>query len=241
MVEFEGGIDVWDILSLTAASAAGAGVGAYIPPIVGKVAGFKCRQYGKPFLRNSFSGKSRVLVILLTAALAALSVWCVPLSQAPFYIGFCVIAIVGTLIDTQIRMIPNELVLLLFALGLGYRLMVAGFAGLLHSLLASLITAGIFLLAAGTTFVLKKSIGVGAGDLKLAMAISFIVGLSEIYLFLFGMVASLLVYCLAGLCFRKLTVSSTFPMCGQIMAGFVFTLFAPHLIPGLAGYLLLPV
>ena len=232
---------MWDVLCLTAASAAGAGVGAYIPPIVKKVVGFKCRQYGRPFLRAGFSKKSRVLVILLTAALAALSIWLVPPGQVPFYIGFCVIAIVGTLVDNRIRMIPNELVLLLFALGLGYRLMVAGFAGLLHSLLALLITAGIFLLAAGTTFLLKKSIGVGAGDLKLAMAISFTVGLSEVYLFLFGVVAAMLVYCLAGLCSRRLTVSSTFPMCGQIMAGFVFALFAPYLMPELSGYLLLPV
>lgn len=228
-----------NVLYLTAASAVGAGMGAFIPPIVKKVVGLKCRQYKKPLVRSRFSVKKRASLILLTVAFAALSVRFVPLGQVPFYIGFCTIAIIGALVDHRIRMIPNELVLLLLALGLAYRITVAGVAGLPRSLLASLITAGVFLLAAAITYFLKKDVGIGAGDLKLAVTISFIIGLSGIYLFLFGMVAAMLLYCLGGLLSRRLTVSSTFPMCGQIMAGFIFTLFAPHVMPDLSEYLLL--
>lgn len=228
-------------LYLTTASALGAGAGACIPPLVKKVVGFKCSQYKKPLVRVGFSVKSRVFLILLTVAFAILSVWFAPWERVPFYIGFCMIAIAATLVDHRIRMIPNEMVLLLFALGLGYRVMVAGFSGLLYSLLASLITAGVFLLAMGVVFLLKKNIGVGAGDLKLAVTASFIVGLSGIYLFLFGMVAAMLLYCLGGLLLKKLTMYSTFPMCGQIMAGFVFALFAPYVLPGFSESLLLPV
>jgi Predicted membrane-associated HD superfamily hydrolase len=235
-----GGTGMENVLYLTVASAVGVGMGAFIPPFVKRVVGFKCRQYGRPLVRRRFSVRTWGFVIVLTVAFALLSARFVSLEQSPFFIGFCVIAIVGTLVDHQIRMIPNELVLLLFMLGLPYRIMVSGFSGVPRSMLASLITAGVFLLAAGTTFLLKKNIGVGAGDLKLAVTISFIVGLSGVFLFLFGMVAAILLYCFGGLLSRRLTVGSTFPMCGQIMAGFVFALFAPYVVPCLSEYLLLP-
>ena len=229
-----------NVLYLTMASAVGAGAGAFIPPIVKKVVGFKCSQYKRPLVRIRFSAKSRTFLILLTVAFAVLSVRFAPWEQAPFYIGFCMIAITATLVDHQIRMIPNEILLLLLAIGLPYRVMTAGFPGLLDSLLAALITAGIFLLSMGVIFLMKKNVGVGAGDLKLAVVIAFIVGLSRIYLFLFGMVAAMLLYCLGGLFFRKLTIGSAFPMCGEIMAGFVFALFAPYALSGFAGCLPLP-
>lgn len=227
-------------LYYAAASAVGAGMGAAIPSVVKKMEKDKCLKYGKPFMQDGISGKSRVFLIVLAAAFAVLSVCFVPLGQVPFYIGFCVIVIVGTLIDNRIRIIPNELVLLLLTLGLAYRLMIVGFTGVLRSLLASLITAGVFLLAAGATYFLKKNIGVGAGDLKLAVTLSFVVGTSGIYLFLFGMAAAMLLYCLSGFLFRKLTIVSTFPMCGQIMAGFVFALFVPYVAPQLSRYFTIP-
>jgi leader peptidase (prepilin peptidase)/N-methyltransferase len=233
------GVSLENLLYLATASVVGAGIGITIPPIVKKAVAFKCKKDGKPVPKNKRSLKNRILIVLLTMMIAILSIRFVPLGQVGFYIVFGVIAIIGTLIDNQIRIIPNELVLMLFIIGLVYRLLVTGFGGLLNSLLAFLFVVVIFSLAAGATFFLKKSIGVGAGDLKLAATIAFIVGLSGVCFFLFGMVAAILIYCLAGLFLRKLTIGSAFPMCGQIMVGFVIALFVPYVIPALPDYLLL--
>lgn len=211
-------------------SAAGAGIGFLIPFITDKIIIYKCRKTGKPLPEYGYSYLGRAIIIVISAALAALCADCVPPIQIIFYVLFATAAIIGTIIDKKLRIIPNELVLALLVVGLVFRLLVSGFKGLLDSLAALLIVLVIFALAAAATKFISKNIGVGAGDMKLAAVAAFIVSLSGMFYFLIGLAVFVGIYCIVGLFLHMLTTKSTFPMCGQIMAGFLFALYIPYLI-----------
>lgn len=219
------------------AAMGGVAVGLLIPAAVKQIVAFKCKKNGRPVPEKLLSKPERSAIILVSAGLSVLSVYFAAPEQAPFYVIFWLIAIIGTLVDNQIRVIPNELVLMLLIVGLVYRRIFTENGTLMESLAALLLAVGILASSAGITFFFKKNIGIGAGDVKLIAAIAFIMGLSGVYLFLFGMVLAILIYCIFGLASGKLIIGSSFPMCGQIMAGFVIALFVPYFIPIISIYL----
>ncbi|MEG6572730.1 prepilin peptidase [[Clostridium] cellulosi] len=209
---------------------AGAGIGFLIPFIVDKIIIYKCGKTGKPLPKYGYSYLGRAIIIVISAALAALCADCVPPIQIIFYVLFATAAIIGTIIDNKLQIIPNELVLALLAVGLIYRLLVSDFKGLLDSLIALLIVFAIFAVAAAATKFISKNIGVGAGDMKLAAVAAFIVSLSGMFYFLIGLAVSIGIYCIGGLILKTLTPKSTFPMCGYIMAGFLIALYTPYFV-----------
>jgi prepilin peptidase CpaA len=81
-----------------------------------------------------------------------------------------VVSITGAAIDVRSRRIPNWLTLNALVAGLAFHLGTGGFRGFLGSLSAALIAGVLF-------FVFLLAGGVGAGDLKLMMAVSAISGL----------------------------------------------------------------
>ncbi|WP_350343115.1 prepilin peptidase [Proteinivorax tanatarense] len=140
------------------------------------------------------------------------------------------LALFGVRTDERIRIIPNELVLLLLITGLLNQLIINGFKGVGAGILALAIVTMIFFISARLTKLMSGSLGVGAGDIKLVMALSLMVGLDKIVLFVVGIAAFLLVYILYGLFTYKIKVGSRFPMCTQIMGGFMIVMYQPVLI-----------
>lgn len=140
------------------------------------------------------------------------------------------IAILGMRIDQKIRIIPNELVLVVIAIGFTHQMINKGLRGVISGILALFLTAIIFFLSASITRMLSGKIGVGAGDIKLAMAISIYTGMEDIFTFLLGMVIFLIIYLIIGLYTRSIYMGSTFPMATQIMGGLMLTIYGAKIL-----------
>lgn len=204
----------------------GLAVGFIIPGLAQKMMRYKCTKRQQNIPAFYMLKWHKQLLMLLSTSLFALAGWQMPLEEAFLVCIFVLIALTATIIDAWIRIIANEMVLLLLVLGIIYRLIVGGAHSLLGSLGALAFVGAIF---GGAAFITKLSNGIGAGDLKLAMAIAITVGYPGVFYFLGGMAVAIGGYCVAGLLLRLLTPKSTFPMCGHIMVGFLIALFAPYL------------
>lgn len=142
----------------------------------------------------------------------------------------CILAVFGVRMDERVRIIPNELALFIMVLGIVHQLLTNGIRGLGSGFLALIITGVIFFLSAFVTRFFSGSIGVGAGDIKLAMALSMIMGLENMPIFLIGIVLFLVVYLLIGLFTKTIAIGSSFPMCIQIMGGSIIVIYKPIII-----------
>lgn len=204
-------------------------MGLFIPKASHKMILYKCMKRHKDAPEFSLTHFYKLLVLFLNGALFALAGWLMPLPGACVVCVFVFVALVAIIIDAYIRIICNEIVLLILILGIIYRLLGGGVSALLGSLAALGIVLVIFGGAALLTKLLTKEIGVGVGDVKLAMAIAVTVGYSGVFYFLGGMALAIGAYCLLGVMYHYLTKKSTFPMCGHIMFGFVVALFIPFI------------
>lgn len=210
---------------------AGTLCGFFCLPLAERVVVFKCKKKGREVPQYYWGTEEKTICMLMGAVLFVAVAYCYPRLQAVFLCVFSIIAIIGTLIDHRIRIIPNELVISVFILGIFFNLTEGGVNHICLSVLSSVITFSLFLLTAKITYHFVKSIGVGAGDVKLASAASFVLGIERLSWFFLGIVIALTTYLLIGLWLGKIKVGSTFPMGGQIMAGFIAAFLLPVLLP----------
>lgn len=206
----------------------GIAMGSIIPSLAWRIIRYKCIKRHKE-IPPVCKLRWQIAMAILNVILFTLAGWKLPTAEAVMVCVFVLIAIISTLVDIEIRIISNEMVLLLLVSGVIYRIISGGAESLLGSLGALAIVIAIFGGSALISKRLMKDIGIGAGDLKLAMAIAITVGYPEVYTFLFGLAIAVGLYCVAGLKLCLLTRKSTFPMCGHIMAGFLFVLFMPYI------------
>lgn len=203
--------------------------GFFIPAASQKLIRYKCQKRNMEAPAFFFPAFYKWLFLILNAGLFAAAGWLMPLESAWVVCIFVFVALVSVIVDIHLRIICNEVVLLIFVLGIIYRIIVTGFQGLLGSLAALGIIIAVFGIAVLVTKLLAKQTGVGAGDVKLAMAIAVAVGFTGVFYFLGGLAVAIGGYCVLGLVYHYLTRKSTFPMCGHIMAGFIIALFFPYI------------
>ncbi len=129
-------------------------------------------------------------------------------------------AILITMIDIQIRIVPNELLLVMVVAGIAFQAVTFGFKAVLISFLGMIAMIVFFTAAAGFSGFDK----VGAGDIKLAGAMGLVLGYPNIMTALIIMSAAFLVYSAGGLLIKKLTLKSMLPFAPFMMSGMVFTL-----------------
>ncbi len=130
------------------------------------------------------------------------------------------VAILISVIDLQIRLIPNELVILIVSLGIPFQIIKFGWISILYSFFCMVAVGVLFILVA-------RIVGfeqVGAGDVKLITAMGLILGYPYINIALIGMSIALLIFCLGGLAMKKLTVRSTFAFAPFIIFGTICAL-----------------
>lgn len=209
---------------------AGAVFGWFSLPLTEKIIAYKLRKRNKEVSTYPWRTEERMISILVAVLLSASAGYCFPAVQSVLICGFFFIAMIGTLVDFRIRIIPNELVLLFFLTGIPFNLAEGGIGQLATSVISCLCTFALFLLTARITYCFVKSIGVGAGDVKLASAVAFSVGTSRLSWFYIGIAVSLLAYISIGFYLKKIKIGSTFPMGGQIMAGCVAAFLLPELM-----------
>lgn len=207
----------------------GTGVGLFLPKIVSYILRYKCNQRNIETPLLKLSQQTRLTLFILHTGLYAAAFWVMPVPSAVLTCVFITVAIVSAIIDYHIHIIANEVVLFLLMTGIVYRFVDGGFASLIGGLWAFLITIGIFGSAAVFTYWRKGTMGIGAGDLKLVLAIAVTVGYPGVFYFLAGIAVAIIVYCFVGLKFRLLTWNSSFPMCAHIMIGFLTGLFYPYI------------
>lgn len=211
-------------LVCTLMSISGASVGYMLPTVAERISDFKCKQKGlTPEKKPSYIKHSLTFAVTvanaglwLLSALGTSNVFQVLSVSLLFSL-----AILISLIDLRIRIIPNELVLAMCAAGALYKLAMYGPTSMGPSLLMALSLMTLFAAAAGFAGFNK----VGAGDVKLAGAMGFSLGYPSVMTALAAMSAALLIYSLGGLAAKKLTLKSAFP-------------FAPFMMLGLAASLI---
>ena len=149
-----------------------------------------------------------------------------------FFLVFELFAAVISMIDFRARIIPNELVMILSAIGFAYSLVTKGLQGLGVALIAPVVLFILFMIImVGFQKLTGKQFVMGAGDLKLMMAASLVVGnLAGFQIFLLGMAGSMMAYILIGLGLKKITLYSLYPMAAFIMLGMLLGLFERILI-----------
>jgi len=209
----------------------GIAIGLLLPKIVIHIIRYKCKQRNREVPLFKLSQQTKIALLILHAALYAAAFLLMPSPKAVLTCVFITTAIVSAIIDHYLHLIANEIVLFLFLTGVVYRFIDGGLSSFIGTLWAFLITSVLFGSTAAFIYWRKGTIGVGAGDLKLATAIAITVGYPGVFGFLGGMALAILIYCFAGLKSRFLTWNSCFPMCAHIMVGFAIGLFYPYITP----------
>lgn len=131
-------------------------------------------------------------------------------------------------VDQYVRIIPNEAVLLIFLIHMMSQIVNNGLKGILNGFLAMIYVGMIFYIAGVFLESLTGEFGVGAGDIKLSMALGMAFDLSSINCFLVAIAIALLFYVIVGFILKRITLKSTFPMAIQIMSAY---LIASCIIP----------
>ena len=135
---------------------------------------------------------------------------------------FFSMAIMISIIDLSIHIIPNELVLAMIALGVLFQLLYFDWKSLLIAIGCLLGLMGIF---AGLAAIIGFD-KVGAGDVKLAGAMGLVLGYPYILTAVFVMSVAMLVYCVIGIFIGKLSLVSMFPYGPFLMIGMAFGLLS---------------
>lgn len=121
-----------------------------------------------------------------------------------------------TFIDINIRIIPNECVLLIAAAGLLFQLMNFGLKALLPALISMIAMMTVFTFVASFVGFGK----VGAGDVKLAGAMGLALGYPLIMTGIGIMAAILLAFIGLGMALKKIYLSTMLPLAPFIAAGY---------------------
>lgn len=196
-----------------------------------KIIAYKEEKREKSYERYPYNPlNNRILNIIVGALLFGISFYYFNIYKALLSIIFAILGIVIVTIDKKVRIIPNELVLVIFLLGLFNQILTKGFQGLKSGLLALILTSIIFFLSAFITKKLSGSIGVGAGDVKLAMAISLYAGIEGVFDFYYGIAIFLALYVLLGLFTKTIKMGHTFPMGTQIIGGFMVVIYGEAIL-----------
>ena len=211
-----------DVNALIILGAAGLAAGFIIPKTVHWIIDFKIRAKGMPSAREE--GFSRIfslfLCLLNTVVWALAGLLMDSALSAAFASILFTTAVVIALIDLRIRLIPNELVLLLLIVGAAYQVADYGLQALPGSLLCMLGMMALFAAAAGLVGFDK----VGAGDLKLAGAMGLTLGYPNVVIALVVLCTVLLLYSLCGLTVGRLTLKSMLPLGPFMMTGMAVAL-----------------
>lgn len=214
---------------------AGAALGWLTSHFTKKLIAYKCRQRSRPKPDDSVSKRAKWFGIILLMLISMCAFTCGNFViggqfryKAIFVVFFTMIAISVSLTDIRLHLIPNESVLVLLIAGILYRVLFDGAVGLVNGLLGIGLAILVF---GGTTAVFyffKRIPGIGAGDLKWILAISFIVGYPGFLWFLCGLVAAILVYVFLKMKRHLLHITDYFPMAAHLSFGFVVALLVPY-------------
>jgi leader peptidase (prepilin peptidase)/N-methyltransferase len=198
-------------------------IGLLLPAISQKIICRKSFQKGiKPGMDTGYlKPYTKLGVCLLNALLWSFTVLRLEnIKTAILLSSLFTFAILVTIIDIKIRIIPNELVLLMATAGVAFQALHFGFSSLVVAVASMIGMVGSFTAVAGLVGLCK----VGAGDVKLAGAMGLVLGFPNIITALAVMSAAILIYSSVGFITKKLSLQSMVPFAPFMMFGTVFSL-----------------
>ena len=202
---------------------AGAALGCVLPIISQKLAQYKLKKKGLPFEREALY---TAMPVKLGACILNAAAWMLSGFLADMFLTTALIsvlfsaALLTALVDIQIRIIPNELLLVMLVLGIAFQAVQFGFAAIMPALLSMAAMMLLFSAVAGFVGFDK----VGAGDVKLAGTMGLALGYPAIVSGLLIMSAVFVLFTIAGLLAKKLTLKTMVPFAPFMMTGMVFAL-----------------
>ena len=201
-----------------------------VPRAVRTLIDVKNKKRGREPMRDVMTAKKQIYISAAADAClsAALCILFCPAEAIP---AFCMIqiALICVWVDQFIRLIANEAIVLLLALGIVYRIVADGVGSLSGSFGAMLAVAVLFGGCAVFMKLRNGNAGVGAGDLKYAMTLAIAIGWPDLFYFFIGLAAALLFSCLIGIKSGWMRMNSYFPMCLQLTLGFLCALLVPKI------------
>lgn len=208
---------------MTAFLIIGAGVGLALPEISKSITAFKCKEKNTELIYDS-----RYTSLLLKVGLCIFNgvawglagLFSESILSAVLVSMLFTIAVIIAIIDIRIRIIPNELLLIMLAMGIAYQAVSFGLMAILTSLVCMVVMIIVFTAVAGFVGMDK----VGAGDVKLAGAMGLVLGYPNVITAVLIMSAVFLIFTLIGMTLRKLTLKSMLPFAPFMMTGMIFTL-----------------
>lgn len=201
------------------------------PEYVNKIIRLKERKKDTEYkIYNEDSTFQRVLIIFLVSLIFFAQSMMISRFDLAVTMFLSLVAIIAMQVDRKIRIIPNELVLIILFGSIARQIVQEGITGVVTGIMAMLIVGLIFFMAANISKAYYGHAGVGAGDIKLTMAMAAYFGTTHVFVFMLCIALVLLLYILYGFLFKKYTMMTTFPMGLQITYGFLFALFVIQVI-----------
>ena len=202
---------------------AGAVLGYWLPDISQKLAQYKFQKKGMPFEREvRYTAKPVKLGVCIVNAAA----WTASVLFADTFLIAALISalfsagLLTALVDIQIRIVPNELLLVMLILGLAFQSVQFGFTAIMPALLCMAAMMLLFSTVAGFVGFDK----VGAGDVKLAGTMGLVLGYPAVVSGLVIMGGVFVLFTIAGLLAKRLTLKTMVPFAPFMMTGMVFAL-----------------
>jgi prepilin signal peptidase PulO-like enzyme (type II secretory pathway) len=209
----------------------GSGIGFFIPKASNQIIEFKLSQRNKQKEPNILDQRKWIALMIIANGI----LWGIAGHFATsIFIGILIgclvtMAIMFTVIDIIIHIIPNEMILVGLALGIIFQISMFGLNHLWIAFVCMTIIILVFTIV-GLIFGLNK---IGAGDVKLAGLMGLILSYPHILFAVMAMSIALIVYSIVGMTLGKLTHVSMFAFAPFLMtgliAGLVVVLF-PNLI-----------
>lgn len=213
--------------------ALGCGIGFFIPRVSNQIIEVKLSQRKRQKEDNFLD--QRKWIILMTIAngiLWGLTGYFAPSILTGMFIAvLCTMAIMFTVIDMIIHIIPNEMLLIGLVLGIIFQITTFGLNHFWIAL-ACMATIVILFTIVGLIMGLNK---IGAGDVKLAGLMGLILGYPLILYAVLMMCAALILYTIVGLSTGKMTHVSMFAFAPFLMLGLI-TGLALVLFPEFIGF-----
>ncbi|MEL7649838.1 MAG: prepilin peptidase [Sedimentibacter sp.] len=130
------------------------------------------------------------------------------------------VGLIVSYIDISIRIIPNEIVLIIITMGMIFQTSTYGLYGILGSIMSM-----VFIMIVFTALAMFMGMGkVGAGDVKLAGAIGFTLGYPLVITAIWTMAISLIIFILIGFLLKKIKLSTMLPLGPFLSLGYAFSL-----------------
>ncbi len=220
-------------ISISLVSAAACGV--LMPLWIQGMERQKAEFYGKALPYEEWSVKRTVALVAIFVACALLCTFSFDALQVAVASALLCAGVSCAVIDLDLRLIPNQTVIVMAVLGVALRISF-GIESLLFGLAAAAV-AFIFLLASVLiSKALTGRIGMGAGDLKLLVVVSLATGWPGALFMVAGFFCAVAVMAIYQLLYLRLGLQSTFPMAPAIVVGLVCGI-SYQVVPGISGLL----